>query len=132
MNKKILPAFKDNSYAIACSSSIEYAPYLSVYLCSIKEYASKDNKYDIIILENSWPEYLRKKFQIFFNANNFSVRFVNPESFFEGIDLYITHSYFKRECYYRLAAPQILNCYTKILVTDIDLIVLCDINNIFI
>lgn len=127
----VLPMFAKNKFAIACSSSVEYAPYLSVYLQSIKEHASSKNTYDIIVFESSWTNDLRKQITDYFNSDNFSVRFVNPEYLFDGVDLYTTHSYFKRECYFRISAPEILNHYDKILFTDIDLVAMNDIANIF-
>lgn len=130
-NNEIKPVFKNNKNALACSCSAEYSPYLATYLQSIREHASSKNKYDIIVFESSWSEELKQKFQTFFNSDNFSVRFVNPEYLFNGINLYVTHTYFKRECYFRLAAPIVLKNYDKILFTDIDLIAMNDIANIF-
>ena len=109
----VFPMFPKNKCAIACSSSAEYAPYLSVFLQSIKEHASSKNTYDIIVFESSWTDDLRKQITDYFNSDNFSVRFVNPEYLFDGVDLYTTHSYFKRECYFRISAPEILNHYDK-------------------
>lgn len=128
MDNLLLPAFPDNPVAIASSSSKEYAPYLAVFLQSIKAHISKEKKYDFIIFESTWPDYLREKFISLFRSDNFSIRFINPEPYIEGLDLYITASHYKRECYYRILAPVLLKKFKKILFTDLDLIAQEDIS----
>lgn len=130
-NEEIRPAFRSNKMVIACASSQEYAPYLSVYLQSIKEHASSDKFYDIIIFENSWSEDTQKRVKLSFATRNISIRFYNPDSFFRGVNLYTTFEYFSRECYYRLVAPLVLCNFDRILYTDIDLVVLGDIEAVF-
>ena len=128
MNDLLLPAFPDNPVVIASSSSKEYAPYLAVFLESIKDHMSNEKKYDFIIFESSWSDYLRDKFKKLYSSANFSIRFINPEPYLGGRNLNISDSRFRRECYYRLWAPIILRNYKKILFTDIDLLAQGDIS----
>lgn len=127
---EIMPYFKDKN-AIAMSCSDEYVPYLSVYLMSMKEHGSKNNFYDIIIFENSITDRRKEELIDLFDSDNFKIRFFNPEIMFQNVNLYISHSYFKKECYYRIAAPIVLKKYKKLIFTDIDLIVKDDIYNLF-
>ena len=129
--KSVLPRFSENLNVIACSSSIEYAPYLSVYLRSIKDNASSQKMYDIVVFESSFTKEMKEILASCFNSDNFSVRFVNPEEILGSVDLYITLPHFKRECYYRIVSPQILKNYNRILFTDIDLVATGDVAKIF-
>ena len=124
MTKKtidVFPMFPENKCAIACSSSAEYAPYLSVFLQSIKENASAKNTYDIIVFESSWTDALRKKITDFFNSDNFSVRFVNPMDIIQQYNLKFP-AHYALECYVRLCSPIILKNFDKLIFTDVDLV----------
>ena len=104
------------------SSSNEYAPYLSVCLQSIKENASKDKNYDIVIFSRSITDYNKKRLQQQIEQPNIKLRFANPSYLFKNKNLYIACKYFKEECYYRIAAPLVIKGYNQILFTDIDLV----------
>ena len=121
------PKFDNDAICIAVSSSNEYVPYLSVYLKSIVDNASKKHNYDIIVFERDISDNNKKILQSAFKYENISLRFVNPTSYFKGTNLYVTHHYFKEECYYRIVAPVILNKFKKIIFTDLDIIVKDDI-----
>ncbi len=108
--------------AIACSSSNEYAPYLSVWLQSILDHASKDVNYDIFVFERDITEINKNKLRRMLPKDNFSLTFINPTELFKGVTLTVTHPYFKEECYFRVAAPVILNQFERIIFTDLDLV----------
>ncbi len=130
-NGAIKPFFEGNYTAIACAASAEYAPYLAVYIQSIKEHASEKKFYDVVVFIRNWSEERKSAFSRYFGARNFSVRFVNPESLLKNYSFEIMAPYFARECYYRIVAPLFLKAYSRILYTDIDLIVLADVADIF-
>lgn len=121
----IEPKWKDVKNALCVSCSNEYLPYLSVYLKSVVE-NSHQNK-DIIVFERDISNENKKRIINYFTNSNTSIRFVNPTSLFKNVNLYVSHDYFKEECYYRCAAPKLLNKYDKIIFTDLDLIVMDDI-----
>lgn len=131
VTEKILPAFRTNNVAIACSCSNEYSPYLGVYLQSIIEHISPLNNYDIIVFERNITSNCKDKLKGMAYPKNVSLRFFNPEHLFNGIDLYISHDVFSRECYYRICAPVVLQEYKKIIFTDIDIILRDDIAKLF-
>lgn len=127
----INPFFEGNKTAIACAASAEYAPYLAVYLESIKEHSTVKNFYDVVVFARNWSEEVKNVFSRYFMARNFSVRFVNPENIIGKYHFEITAPNFARECYYRIVSPLCLKAYSRVLYTDVDLIVLADIADIF-
>lgn len=126
-NGEVFPAFIGNNVAIACSSSKEYVPYLSVYLSSIIEHTSPERKYDIFVFERGIDTENKRKLLNFVQKDNVSLRFIDPSYLFENRKLYVSLPYFKEECYYRIASPIVLNRFDKIIFTDIDLIMKQDI-----
>ncbi len=128
--KIIMPAFKDNYCAIACSSSNEYAPYLSVFLKSLVAHSNPEKNYDIVVFERNISTKNKLKLKKFIQKNNVSLRFINPMPFFEGISLNFGF-HFKEECFFRLAAPKIFINYEKIAFFDIDLLFLEDVDKFY-
>lgn len=125
--KSLEPYFEKQKCAIAVSSSNEYSKYLCVYLMSIKAFADSNKYYDIVVFERDITDENKEKIKLSIESNNISVRFFSTKGIFDSYNLYITHSYFKEECYFRLVAPVILNSYEKIIFTDLDLILNDDI-----
>ena len=125
-NIVVEPNWKDVKTAICVSSSDEYLPYLCVYLKSITKYTVA--KKDVIVFNRCISEANKEKLlKCFSDDDSFSIRFIDPSPLFRDINLYVSHDYFKEECYYRIAAPKLLNKYDKIVFTDLDLIVQDDI-----
>ncbi len=118
---KIVPYFKNNKFAIACSSSNEYVPYLSVFLQSVKEQANKNKNYDIIVFERLITDKNKELLKKQITQKNISLRFFNPMELIKKFDLKFPPHY-ALECYFRLASPLFLKEYNKILFTDVDLI----------
>lgn len=129
--EELYPNFVNIDCAIAVSCSNEYVPYLSVYLLSLKKFANSSKYYDLIVFERDITAENKSALKNLFNSNNLSIRFFNPSSYFSGYNLYISHDYFKEECYFRLVAPLVLKHFKKIIFTDIDLILNDDISLLF-
>lgn len=119
------PAFKNNNIPIAMSSSNMYVPYLSVCLQSLKAHNNNLYNYDIVVFTSEIPVQTQNILKEQIQTKNISLRFFNPKPLFDNIKLYISHEYFKEECYYRLVSPLIFKNYKKIIFTDIDLL-FCD------
>ncbi len=132
MNKSISPApvWKDNYTAIAMSSSDEYVPYLSVCLQSLKNHASASHRYDILVFERSITLEHKQILLQQMQAENISLRFVNPMPVLKSYDLKFPPHY-NLECYFRLTTPLILPDYSKIIFTDVDLIFQRDIQQLY-
>lgn len=124
-NTSVLPVWDEVKTALCVSSSDEYAPYLCVYLRSIIENSKR--KRDIVVFERKISEENKQTIIRSLTDSDTSIRFVNPAHLFEGVELHISHDYFKEECYYRIAAPKLLSSYDKVIFTDLDLIATDDI-----
>lgn len=115
------PWFNKNECVLACSSSNEYTPYLSVWLQSILDHASKNTNYDIFVFGRGISAENKKKLQDSINCENIHLRFVNPISLLSSYDLKF-HGDYNIECYFRLCSPLILHNFKKVVFTDVDLI----------
>lgn len=118
----LYPAFSENYSVIAASSSKEYVPYLSVYLTSIVKNANKNKNYDIIIFERNIPDQQKKLLKEYVEADNISLRFVNPMRILLDYGDLKFPKHYNLECYFRLTAPLVLKNFKKIIFTDIDLV----------
>ncbi len=124
------PVWNDNYVAIAMSSSNEYVPYLSVCLQSLVEYSSPNNNYDIIIFERGITQENKEILSHQISCSNISLRFINPMPIISQYDLKFP-SHYNLECYFRLTSPLILNNYSKLIFTDVDLIFEEDIAKLY-
>lgn len=125
--EELKPAFTDNNTAIALAANDGFVPYLATTLQSVIENASSNNNYDIIILSQDISvenkRYLRQMIKL---KKNFCIRFLNPAPLIQGRRLF-TRGHFSIETYYRLALPEMLQHYKKIVYLDSDLVVESDI-----
>ena len=123
----VRPIWDDMKIALVCASSNEYVPYLCVYLKSIAENCR--SRKDVIIFNRNISIESKEIIFRYFLRDDMSIRFFDPTSFFKEIDLYVpnTLKYLSMERYFSIISPVILREYSKIIFTDIDLIVLDDI-----
>ncbi len=115
------PFFTEDSIAIACTSSNDYVPYLSVYLQSIIDNASPSNNYDIFVFERDIAENNKHRLKKLVCKNNMSLRFINPVHVISDHNLQV-HPPYTLECYFKLCAPLLLDKLKKIIFTDVDLV----------
>ena len=127
----IEPIFINNYVAVAMSSSDAYLPYLSVCIQSLVDNSSVDTNYDIVVFSTSTDECKKQLIVEHFRADNISIRFFNPKDYFKNIKLNITHSYFNEACYFRIVAPVVMSKYSKLIFTDIDLLFLTDVKELY-
>ena len=122
-NAYITPLYSQNAVAISAACSNEYVPYLSVWLESIKKFASPNNNYDIVILEDNIEEENKTKLKDFFEtSSNLSLRFFNPSDFFVGLNMHVTFKYVSKVSFYRVGCPIYFSKYDRLITTDLDLI----------
>ena len=127
-----IDTIKENAIPIVLIADETYIKYTSVTIESIIQNSSKDNFYDIIILEDgSIDENFQKR--ICLNCpNNVSIRFFNASYYIRKYD-------FKNFWVKRLQLitylvgfiPEILENYKKALFLDSDILVLKDIANLY-
>lgn len=127
----IKPAFSSNNIPIVFATDNGYALPLSVAICSIAENATSKYNYDVIVLESQLTN--ANKSMIESNAMgkpNVSVRFVNIAQQVSKYSFTIP-SYYSSAIYYRLFMPYVMDCYDKILYLDCDVVVNCDVSQLF-
>ena len=124
------PVFKGCKNAICLVSSDEYAPYASVVIAGIIANASKDEKYDIVILTKDMTiKNLYIIAQMALNHENISIRIKNVCDLISGLNFY-TWAHFTIDTYLRLLIPSIFNQYERVLYLDSDIVVNHDVSEL--
>ena len=128
---KILPAFEDKNIPIVFATDIKFIPYLGVAIKSLISNSSSDNNYDIVILCNDINE-LRQEQIRSMKRKNISIRFYNISELLNDYknNLYLRANY-SNAIYYRFFIPQLFVKYNKIIYLDSDLIINCDIAEVY-
>ena len=122
-NSKIVPIFfaTDNSYI----------PFLAVALKSIIDNASSKNQYQIKILYTSITEKNKEQIKKY-QTKNIDIEFVNLTYYIDKIkDKLYTRDYYTKTTYFRLFIPELYPQYDKVIYLDADIVVLCDIAELF-
>jgi lipopolysaccharide biosynthesis glycosyltransferase len=130
-DEKLFPAFSENNIGIVFAANESYSPFTSAAIQSVIDHSRNDNNYDIIILSKDMPgkckNMLSRQIAV---KTNFSIRFYDVGSLFFGYNLFERPT-ISVETYYRLAVPEILSGYGKIVYLDSDLIVKTDIADLY-
>lgn len=129
-----LPYFKNNNIPIIFSVDDNYAPMLGVTLTSLVNNSSSTNNYDIFILfENINKANKEKIKEIFIGKNNFSLRFINMNTFITEeirqkmyIEIHVSIA-----TYYRFFIGRIFKNYNKVIYLDSDIIINYDIAELY-
>jgi len=128
---KLTPAFSKDNIAIYLASSDLYAPYAGIFVQSVIENSSNDYNYDILIIETDISEQnkeilssIPKKYK------NVSLRFVDVSHIIDNYTFTYSQHHSKYN-FYRLTAPEVLSEYNKIIYVDCDLVVNCDISELY-
>jgi len=131
IKEMLYPAFEKNNIAIAIPSSNYYSPITGVLLKSIVDNSSKDNNYDVLIIEDCIEDSQKALMKsIIRDADNFSLRFIDIKKqlcnlCFKLKEGYTIHTYF------RLLLPELLEEYEKVLYLDADTIVNADLAELY-
>lgn len=131
--ERILPAFSEHNVPVVFSCDANFVPYLGVCIQSILNTISRNNNYDIIILEDKIPDWNKQRvINLKNNYSNVSIRFVNVTPYFEeyGKRFYIRDRY-TLSTYARFFIPEILNSFHKVLYLDADIVVRRDIADLY-
>ncbi len=127
VHKDVKPVFDDTSSAICLVSSDEYAPFASLVIQGIKDNASADKKYDIVVLTKDME--MRNIYvleQMASDHPNISIRVRNVQSQIKNLKFY-TWAHFTIDTYLRLLIPSIFKDYDRVLYLDSDIIVNHDV-----
>lgn len=121
-----------DAVSLVLSANEYYVPYMGTLLESIKENASSDRIYDIVVLHRDISERNQSVLQRLMASSNFSLRFFNTTRFMRDYEnkLFL-RGHFRIETYFRLLMQDILPSYNKALYLDCDMVVNKDIAELF-
>ena len=113
------------------STDDNYMPYLDVAISSLRQNASKDERYRIIVLNTGLdPENIAKVKRN--EQDGFKIDFVDISKSVENIKRHFKNVYhFSIVTYYRLFIASLFPQYDKIIYLDCDLVVLGDISKLY-
>ena len=121
----------NNIIPIFFATDDNYMPFLRVALQSITKNTSKNNKYEIYVLNTGLKEENIENLKKF-NKENISVKSVNIEEKIKDFSNRLhTRDYYSKSTYYRLFIPTMFPQYDKALYLDSDIVVLSDIANLY-
>ena len=132
----VSPAFTKNNISIVFSTDPNFVPYLAVALQSLLDHTSSATNYDIWIMEENLEDF-RKQQLLSYTRQNISIRFINMSSYMEEYkDSWYMHDWgvgkwHSLSVYYRFFIPEIFREYEKIVFLDGDIVVNCDIAELF-
>ena len=119
---------------IVFSVDTTYFPYLCVAVQSIMENASRDLRYEIVVLQSDLSARTRAKLERQVSEfSNFSLNFLDVSNLASeyGLDKLRVRKRFRVSAYYRLLIAHLLPNVDKVVYLDCDLAVLCDIAELF-
>lgn len=126
------PIFDKNAVAVALSANDYYVPYLSTLLISIKQNASNENNYDIMVMHRDISTHSQMLLaKILSDSSNISIRFYNVGRYQSRFANLFTRGHFVVETYFRLMMPELMPQYDKVLYLDSDMIVKADIAELY-
>ena len=129
-----LSKIKKDCIPVVLASDENYAKYLAITIQSIIVNVSDTNRYEIIVFDGGISEEDKQKIaEMIYEIKNVQLRFFLVENKVEGVDfsqLKITQ-YITRVTYFRLFIPQILLEYSKCIYLDCDLVVNCDVAELY-
>ena len=121
----------ENAIPVVFATDKNFIPYLYVAIQSLVDNSSEKNNYDIVILYSNVEEYKRNQFKEL-EKENISIRFYDmSELMAEYKDVWYTHWSYTDSVYYRFFIPQLFKNYKKVLFMDADIIINCDIANLY-
>ena len=124
--ERVSPAFEEKNIPVVIAANDKYAPYCGTLLLSIMDHADAQYHYDILLLSHDISETNQMRLrELICGTDNFRIRFLDPDALLKGYHLY-TRAHFSVETYYRLALPQLLPDYDKVLYLDVDMIAQAD------
>jgi lipopolysaccharide biosynthesis glycosyltransferase len=120
-----------NNVPVVYSSDDNYAKYLCVSIASLIGNASKQNNYDIIVLDGGISD-LNKEYISNMSQKNVSIRFLDIKPFICDIrkKLFVS-GHVSEATYYRLFICDILKDYQKIIYLDCDITFNDDVANLY-
>lgn len=120
---KTIPIF------FACNDDA-YLPYLDVAISSLVDHTSKENNYQIIILNSYFTEEGKQKLRKH-NRENVNISFFDISEMFNPYKDKLPNAHFAQVIYFRLFIEKAFPQYSKAIYLDSDVIILTDIAELY-
>lgn len=130
----LYPKFNQNNIPVIFNCDNYYVKYLSITIQSIIDNSSKENNYDLIILNQNISDNTKEILtHMIKNLDNFSIRFYNMEKLTKEYEIssWFVTNYLNHTAYYRIFIPLIFSNFNKVIYLDSDLILNTDIANLY-
>ncbi len=129
---KVRKKYNHEDCVLVLAANDYYSPHVSALLQSIIDNSCNKKNYDIIIFSTDISSKTIEKFnhQII-NNDNISVRVIDVSPLMKNYKKLPTHGHFKIETYYRFFIQDILEEYDKALYLDSDMVVNCDLADLY-
>lgn len=121
---------KENTVAVAFSSSDYYAPFLSVVLLSLADHANQKVNYDIVVFTSDMTKENQTYLKTLIVRKNISLRFVDVALLFNQVKTYVPW-YVGIETYFRILSPKVFEKYPKVLFLDSDTLIVSDVAELY-
>ena len=120
-----------NVVPVFYASDVNYLPYLSVSLLSLKKNANRKNNYKIYILHTGIDTYSMKPI-IALNESGFDIEFIDVKNRLQKIKHELQlRDYYTGATYYRVFIANMFPQYDKAVYLDSDTVILGDISKFF-
>lgn len=125
------PAFGKDQVSVALAANDHFVPVAATCIQSIIENSSQDHYYDLVLLESDITDYNKQLLRSMVkDKQNFSLRFFNAARLLSGYKLE-ANAHISVETYFRFLIQSILPHSDKVLYLDCDLVVKCDIAELY-
>lgn len=121
----------ENTIPIVLSANNKFIPYLSVFMESIKEHCSLENKYNIFVMTRDISSENKKIIQERYSGQNISIKFLNIDNKLQVFKEDSLLEHISLDTYSRFFIPEVLKNFDKCLYIDADTICLSDLSNLY-
>lgn len=128
---KLSKSFDKNSIPVVFAADNKYVPFFSACLISLVENSSAGNNYDIVVLNKDISVTNQNGLQIIVEDHqNISLRFYDVSKVIQDYNLQ-AKEHITIETFFRLIIQDVLPDYEKVIYLDSDLIIRCDIADLY-
>ncbi|MBO1308631.1 glycosyltransferase family 8 protein [Enterococcus sp. 669A] len=124
-NKNVIP--------VVTASDENYAPYLSVMLCSLLDHVSKDVSLNIYVIDDEISESSKEKLEetVQNNSKQATIQYLTVDG--QIYEDFLVSDHITTTAYYRISLPKILKKYEyqKVLYIDADTLILDDVAKLY-
>jgi lipopolysaccharide biosynthesis glycosyltransferase len=120
---------KTNTVPIVFSTDDNYVPYLGVAIHSLIKHTSQNRDYEIFVFYTKLQNYSVQRLQKL-SRSNIKVTCIDISEHLKAIKLY-SISHLSEAAFYRILIPDVLGRFPRVIYLDSDLVLMCDIGELF-